>query len=111
MSTSMYQPVDDDTRTLRYDEWSKNIMAFAKAIGGHVPNEEDDEGRNKRPCPQCVTAARVITQLWFQVMMQKYKNLSEKDEVPLVGLDDAYFMAASLLEPEVSVQIADWGPA
>lgn len=97
--------MDDDVRTMRFDEWSKNLIEFAKAICDHVSDQAD------RPCIWCVKAVGLVTRCWLMVLLKKNGLLRMKEDVPAVGLDDAYFIAAGLLDPEVSVAIKGWGPA
>lgn len=111
--------VDEDTRLLRLDEWSRNLVALAKAVCNHVDPAQgalDERGHAKRPCTSCMKAVRHVTEYWCSALLVKAKAIEaraqrDKLEVPTMPLSTGVRIAASVLEPAVSVQIEGWGPA
>jgi hypothetical protein len=109
-------PVDEDTKLKKLDEWDKNLVSFARSICKEKEGELDARGHNKKPCAECVKLVRHVSECWFWLFLTKSKSVRErarkgKLELPIVSLDQVFFIAAGLLDPEVAVTLPEWGAA
>lgn len=108
--------VDDDALLIRYNEWSKNLLAIARKICTAKGSGYDDAGHSKWPCPLCVKAVQDLTMYWHQALLIKAKHVralavDKEMDPPLVDLSEAFFIASSVLDPATSVELEDWGVA
>ena len=106
--------VDEDTRLKLLDEWSKNLMRFATSVCGRVGGD-DGRGHSTVPCKDCVKGVRHVTEQWLWVLLNRAHAVKRRadagEELPMVDLHQAYFIAAGMFDPEVAVQLPDWGSA
>jgi hypothetical protein len=108
--------VDEDTRLLKLNEWSKNLHSLAHACCLHGEGGRDSRGHERRPCAECVKTVRHVTEYWFMALHIKAKAVADraakdKLELPMVNLREALFIASATLDPAVSVSLPEWGAA
>lgn len=106
-----YQPVTDDERVAKLGNYFDAVSEIASGLCEHHPKEFDPKNK---PCAPCMKIARHVTEAWFHRLYGEYEQLHnqwlEGISIPEVGLDDAFFIVASRMEPELAVRLDWWGP-
>ncbi len=108
--------MDEDTLLLRLDEWSKNMVAIARAVCGRKDEGVDEAGHSRWPCRECVQGVEKVTKYWFEALRLKamaVQQRAERESLPLpkVDLAAAFFLGTSVLDPATSVTLEEWGAA